>query len=355
MKKIILHAPEKDSGCNYYRNTLPVLHCYRDLAQQGIELVSYEELLDIDVADVYVFQRVVPDLFLPYLMKLKENGAYLVFQTDDDLWNVPVWNPAHGKLTYNDREATTVALDLVDEIVTSTQVLAQMINKPEKTTILPNLLDTAAYHPRPSQFEQYRTHDEMVRILWAGGNSHDGDLEQIVNPVLRLIERYGTKVQFVFFGYLPTGLADFVRIPSNEIAYLKPKHEGTILFVPPTPHRLYHDVLISVQADIAIAPLTNCLFNFSKSNIKSLEYTMAGSAFVGTNFPPYDWIKDGEHGRLVPPDNEEQWFEVLCEMIENRAGLIRMQRNAREEVFNKHTWQSEARNLWLEYFVKLGQ
>lgn len=351
--KILMHAPEK-SACTYYRNTLPIMHCYRDLAVAGVELASQHEILDIDMADVYIFERVIPDAFLPHLMKLKESGAKLVFQTDDDLWSIPSWNPANGKLSYNDKQATTVALDLVDEIIASTDPLAQMMNKKSKTTVLPNLIDTSCYHPRPSQFDQFRLHKNQVRILWAGSNSHDGDLEQIVNPVLRLIQKYKNRIQFFFFGYLPTGLADFVRFASAEVACLKPKHEGNIVYIPPCPLRVYHDVIMAMKADIGIAPLADCMFNFSKSNIKSLEMTMTGAAFVGTNLPPYGWITNDETGKLVAPGNEDGWFDVLDELIQDQEKRKKLQANAKEEILSRFTWQSPSRNLWLDKLKSLG-
>jgi glycosyltransferase involved in cell wall biosynthesis len=347
--KIFMHAPE-ESGCTYYRNMLPQLHCYRELAKAGIELVVRKDILQVETAEVFILQRVIQDTFLPHFMKLKDAGVKQIFQTDDDLWNLPLWNPAITKLSFVDRNATTLAMDYVDGIITSTQPLADVIDKKDKTTVLPNFIDPVAFHKKSEAFP-YKLNDDQVVILWAGSSSHDGDLTQIVNPVVRLIEKYGNKVQFVFFGYLPTELAEFVRMPGQEVAHLKPRYEGNILFIPGVPIRMYHEVLMAIKPDIGIAPIADCLFNYSKSNIKYLEMTLAGASFIGSDLPPYQGIEQ-DCGKLIAPDDEQGWFDALDEFIEDESLRKMMRENALEDVLTNHTWQAK-KSIWLNYFLSL--
>jgi glycosyltransferase involved in cell wall biosynthesis len=71
-----------------------------------------------------------------------------------------------------------------------------------------------------------------------------------------------------------------------------------------------------VSFDIAIAPLKNIEFNKAKSDLKYLEYAMAGLPVVASDIEAYNkTIIHGQNGFLAK--SEEEWFKYLSLLIED--------------------------------------
>src|SRR5271154_3925883 len=96
MKRIFFGIADK-SACSYYRFTLPYKYCKDDLLKEGIELVSDEYLNFSDEYDAYVFPKAFRAGFLDHIQGLKDKGKRIVSSLDDDMWNLPPWNPANSQ------------------------------------------------------------------------------------------------------------------------------------------------------------------------------------------------------------------------------------------------------------------
>jgi len=96
----------------------------------------------------------------------------------------------------------------------------------------------------------------------------------------------------------------------------------------------YQDFLQEYQqleAEIAIAPLQDNLFNRSKSAIKYLEYTALGISGVFSALPPYaEVVHDGLDGFLAA--NPEEWEQKLKLLIESPELRLQSAREAQKQV-----------------------
>lgn len=339
-----------DWGCGYYRAKMPVYQCYSDLCKEGVYLHLDKGLTSDEIYyDAYILHRIPFDNSIFMMQNMKEKGAKLVLEMDDDLFNIPEWMPSEE--FKNSKWSLKKGLEMADEVWVSTKPLADSLNLPEKTHVLPNLVDFNTF------LDPVVAPTQPIRILWMGSQWHDKDLEQLVNPVLRIVEEYGEKVQFLFWGCLPTAFADFQRVPGQNLAVLTQKNfKQRILFLEGLPFKLYFDRLVKIGPYIGLAPLYDCKFNDSKSNLKFLEYTMAGAATIATKLPPYECIEDGVDGLLIEPYDDEGWYKAMKTLIEDENLRMVMASNARQKVYEQYSWQSQSRKqIWLDAFKRLAR
>jgi glycosyltransferase involved in cell wall biosynthesis len=333
-------------ACSYYRAILPHRHCKESLASEGIDLVCSEELRTDDNYDAYIFHRMIQPRFLPYLEELKKKGKRIVFEMDDDVWNIPKWNPASRVFGQMEIDTINYTYDLADEIWVSTPELAAVVNRGDKVHVLPNLIDPSDY-PEPTV-----RNDGRVRLVWAGSIHHDEDLEVIAPVVEILIERFGPLVDFVFFGCWPEQISQWVRIQNTNLATLVPRRDlrESLAYCDPVDLVDYPATLCGLGADIGLCPLVDVPFNYSKSGIKAWEYSCAGMVPVCTDLPPYG----GNWWPSISKDNPvDEWVGVLDALISDTDRRTAALTVAREAVKHQYSWNSPGKNLWLDSFRRL--
>src|SRR5271165_5233349 len=141
--KIIDYAQD-NTACSLYRAILPTKHCKEDLSKEGIELICSDRLDLRPDYDVYIFHRSIPPGHLEEVKSLKAEGKKIWFELDDDHWNLPPWNPSNVQSA--DLKVLDYVLDEVaDKIIVTNENLANVIQRPDKTYIAPNLIDCNQY------------------------------------------------------------------------------------------------------------------------------------------------------------------------------------------------------------------
>lgn len=326
LKRVFVHLPDYQAT-GFYRAVLPARHCTDPLAAEGIELVLSGELKSWDKYDAYIFHRLFNPKFLPTVGNIKRRGERVVLETDDDLWNIPDWNPA--KLTDDDLGVLSLACSVADKLFVSTENLARVSGHPEKCHVCPNLMDVSQW-PEPKK----RTH-KGIRVLWAGSATHKLDLEVLVEVIDRVKREVGDQVQFLFWGYC-----------HPEI--IRRHYLDNIRFINPVTLSDYIPHLMDIAADIALCPLAEDPFNLSKSNIKWMEMSLSGAAVVASAFGPYQCIQNGKDGLLASTVND--WVKHIVTLTESMKLRTEMNYTAISRINSNLAWQSHARDAWLDAF-----
>ena len=221
--------------------------------------------------------------------------------------------------------------------------LSAAVGRPDKTRVAPNLIDASLY--------RVYQHAGPLRVLWTGSACHHADLQIIEGVVAQLAADYGERVVFLFFGYLPDGLARCYRVPGEGFARLRPSLPN-VGFVGPVPLDAYPATLCQLAPDVAMCPLSDSDFSRCKSPVKWFETSLAGAATLATGIPPFcHVIEDGKTGLLV---REDQWADGLRVLIEDDKLRKELALAARQEVLERHSWQSEARRAWLDVFRSIA-
>lgn len=390
-----------DTGaCGHYRAHRPFTYMEKEWQKTYFaQLSSYINYKALTYFDTLFYSRVPTMNSMGILQNLKLEGKTLVFETDDDLYNIPEWSYAHKNFTPGVKNMYDTAMGMADLIMTSTETLKERINRPDITHVTPNLIDLDRYQRRASQMQRpmqkqyvgffpkrvpaengtalkffnaaggeleqiHRIKMEEayspIRIIWAGSNTHDKDLDQIVNPVLMLGEKYGIAIRFYFLGYAPPEFIHVIAGPGNThdgTMAAKPEYSYFMEYVHPVNQEAYPAKLCNLEADIALCPLYRHPFNLSKSNIKPLEMAAAGTPSIVTDYGPYSFIKDGYDGIKVKfTDNETEltasWVNAIESLIRNRQKRIELANNAYNRVREEFSWQSDSpnRQKWDEFF-----
>jgi hypothetical protein len=114
------------------------------------------------------------------------------------------------------------------------------------------------------------------RILWRGSPSHQRDLYEFREPILRIMDKY-PDWQFVFFGMQPIWTDKGIHIHGQDLFY-------------------YFDKLLEIDAKIGIVPLIDSDFNRSKSNIAELEMSWMGANCLVPDWP--EWKSGNRYENL---------------------------------------------------------
>jgi glycosyltransferase involved in cell wall biosynthesis len=288
------------------------------------------------LADVVVIRRALSDEGLIGVANLKARGARIVWDMDDDLWNVPAHSPAHSPQFRFLTERTAV---LADAAWVSTDPLADRLREEGfqgHVRVLPNLLDATAWPTRP-----VTSPDDPVRVAWFGSDTHQGDLDRVAQPVADALDALRGKAELTVWGDTHGELAR--RLWGRNCTF---KDWCRIEQFP--------SQLVSLAPDICLCPLDrNEPFNRSKSPLKWLEASMAGAASICSDCTPFrEVVRDGETGLLAA--DPLQWRDDIVDLVNDVAGRTALAAAARRDVLENHTWQSSpAAKSWEDAFAEL--
>jgi glycosyltransferase involved in cell wall biosynthesis len=326
-KRLCIHYNPETSGCDLYRALLPARHLRRLFREQGvpIEVIPVDKLLDEDVFDGVMIHRVLSDPFTRHIAALAARGIAVIHDTDDLLPDMPAWNPVRQAWKAADKDRWDVLTTCATVSIASTKPLAERV-RPD-TKVCPNMIDLADWRGMRNHPDE----TEKIRILWAGSDTHHGDLELIVEPLRRIMDEFGDKVQVVFLGY--------------SHPELKASHLMRYAELPMVPLGSYVQTMTRIHPHIAIGPLQKHPFNHSKSEIRYLETTASGGAFIYSK-----GVATYEGSVGIAADGDDEWYEAIKELVHNHGERKRLHREAIKDVAANWTWQHAAAKtaMWTE-------
>lgn len=210
--------------------------------------------------------------------------AVLSIDFDDDVWNIDPTNPAHG---LHNPERCRRNVEVADVVTVCSDGLAHRVAAWNRNVavLLNGIPDEVLDLPRQ------RRH-VGVSLGWGGSASHVIDTK-ILKAVLPRVER-------VFVMTL-LGMPFDVGVPIEVVPW-----QDTL-----------QNYYAQVDFDIGLAPLSNNVFNFGKSDLKVLEYAARGIPWVASNRGPFVALR-AQHevsGFLVNSDDE--WVEALHLLIDD--------------------------------------
>ena len=290
-------------GCGYYRMILPLQQMARhghhvELFQQGKDLIQHS-LGRADEFDVIVGQRFVSYKGLPSWRKARRPGNRLVYENDDDLFNVTMenWQAYQTFQKADVREAIRAYCECSDLLTVTTPYLAEVWADSTpgdiRISVLPNFIPEWVLGD-----ERERT--ERPRIGWAGAANHGLDIHEASKAVRRFLRRMpGWDMYIGGTDYRPS----FNARNWDQMIY------GGWTQVNDDAQGFYR----SYNFDIGIVPVRDTVFARSKSYVKALEYNARGIPVIASDIEPYRaYIREGENGFLVK--HEHEWLSRLMEL-----------------------------------------
>lgn len=283
------------SGCHFFRAFLPGI-ALRELGHIVIEVTANYKDWDniLKGVDVVIFQRMYGFNINDLIEKIKKKKIRIAYDIDDDIWNVPVGNPAskgNTAATYQIENLLRVA----DVVTTTTPRLKKLLDKfNDNVVVIPNAVNIDKYNGDKKE-------NNLPIVIYSGSASHWQDFLEIL-PTLRDVKK-DIPFHFVLQGFTQESLeaamfmyaklaawgisepgSEYQRVALKCWEYLR---DMNVLHVPFYPPEMYPMVLRTVNADIGICPLEDNLFNKSKSCIKFYEYASSDIVTLAPDLEPY--------------------------------------------------------------------
>lgn len=324
-------------GCGTYRAYIPALSLQESKLVDSNFLFHHDcptvekVLPDLDGIDVVIFQRAVGTLFVDLIKECQDRNIATVFEFDDNVFDIPRHNPAAW---FWRRKAIQrilrQELEMVDAITVSTRPLMDAtkaeITDNDKVHLCMNHLHPAVWGKEV--WGSILPYGNTCTVIgWQGSTTHDTDFKMALPALTRLLDEF-PKLLIRFFGSVPLSIKDV--IPEKRFQWTKG-----------VPFEQYPSTLRFVNFDIGIAPVTDSFFNYSKSNIKWLEYSALGIPAVCSRVYPYaKSVEDGVTGYLASTTDE--WYEKLRALVLDADLRKQIGQQAQAHVWQEWSYRTHA-------------
>lgn len=288
----------------------------------GWNYYNYTYLITKHEPDFLLLQTPLHDTHISFIEEMKKvYKGNILFEIDDLLDNIPKDNPAYDKRYPDITQRLHTSIGLCHKLIVSTKPLLEAYKKYAKdAAIVANYLRKDIWMPLKD--EPKRFVGKKIRVGWAGGAFHQGDLSIITDVVKELKD----EVEWVFMGLIPKGCEDFVEY-----------HEAVSL-------REYPKKLASLNLDLAVVPLQQHPFNDAKSNLRLLELGIFGWSVIATNAYPY---------RNAPvtlvKNRKKEWLEAIREKISDKEKLVEDGERLREWVLENYMLEDHLDTIYQGY------
>ncbi len=297
------------------------------------------EYPELDDMDIIVYSRYYNSDPFRSIWKHKLDGKKIVYDMDDDVWNIPPLSPAYN--TYKEAHKNITGLCKESDLVTvSTEYLAGIVEKNTgvKPVVIPNALNLEKFKERP--------HNEgRLKVGWAGGSNHYEDLNIILDVVKDLQKEHD--FDFIIQGLTATPwevdayntdlklrkdvvTEDMIEFDKQKMKIYDKFREMDLAHVVWYPPEMYPALLRTLDLDIGLIPVKGYLFDKSKSILKYLEYTAVGTCALASDTEPYLDVKYKAKNKYV------DWRNKLEALIKDKELRERLVKEQKEQLFPQY-------------------
>ncbi len=292
------------------------------------DMVGWAGLDQIDINEgVAIWQILCNMARLSWVRRMLNNGIPVYAETDDDYtrWDETVANASWTAGMPENQYQSSVELhrrasQLVEGIIVSTPRLAEIYSELNPNiAVCPNSVD-------PDDWADPVERDDTFRIIWMASASHRVDQRIIGGALEWAAKQPGVEVTVV--GSAIHGL------DLNRISWISSLEE-------------YRRVMVEIAPDVGVCPLRDTEFSRGKSDLKALEYAMAGAMPVISKLEPYEPWQPLVGEACLEAQSVEEWFEVVRWTVENKDKVREMAKRAREHVLAFRTIQA-TKQAWAD-------
>lgn len=297
-KNIVLLYPSDAAGCGHIRTIFPSTYL-NSIFGKSKKMIPVLLPFFVFKPEVLIYTR---SLFFQRAMNPKQRSSIekykemqerykykMIYDIDDFIYSgddygegVPDYNFGKMTLTKEVSDLTIDLMNMMDIVTVSTKFLGDYLkNKCGVKTeikVLPNTVPHYFYGPnkRSSITEKIK----KPKVVWTGSPTHyldhpdiklKGDMDNAwLEWIIKSVKE--NKIEFLLMGAM--------RIP---FFFEELKGYENFKIIRWLNSYQYTSVLLEYQPDIGIMPLVPNYFNYSKSDIKMIEYFASGCVAIGTS------------------------------------------------------------------------
>lgn len=348
--KIYIHIAE-NSGVGYYRQYLPAV-TLRELGLAEVRINDFKwgkgdhivpsekaHFETCNWADILIIGRNDrPEYYAQWGAFREFFNIPIVLDTDDNIHHVPTTNPGYqgyGPNSEAQQWNIKAMTDTFDAITVSTDELKDFyIKQHPRIYALPNSLDVKEWEKNLYRRKKHK--DIRMTFMCSGTHAEGfGIIQKAVYDILK-------KHKNVTFYYQDMYWRLFEKAPKSIQKQLK---RITWIQLEKWPTKMQ-----GYGFDIGLAPLRDNYFNRGKSNLRYLEYSMAGMASVCSPVTPYLCITDGVDGILAK--ESEEWYNAMDKLIIDENYRRKIADNAHQRIYKDYNMYTNAK-LWLEVYTEI--
>jgi glycosyltransferase involved in cell wall biosynthesis len=267
-----------------------------------------------ELADIVVWHPMYYDWSFDFFLEMQhKHQKPFVVEMDDNYVDVPQWNEAYHSFK-NGSGFRRIGLDSMrnaDALFVTTPHLAETYAEMnDNIYLIENSLDFRGDRKFVGWDNVSVRKHRGTRIGWIGGRAHFNDL-MLIAPALRevLVRNTDATLCLVNSALKPSCEALGIEYPFKDLKNVHYSDHSVAI-------NRYAKFAASFGFDIGIAPLVDCNFNRSKSNLRWLEYSALKIPCVASNIGHYkNSIRNGVDGLLVVPDDLADWVSSLNQLI----------------------------------------
>lgn len=344
--KIGLFASDYSSACSRIRvvsvlqalNKSGLIHFFPlfDLKEKNKNVSSIKDLINVyqlrDLDLLIVQREFCVNLPFDELKEmLHDTNVKIIYEIDDNLLDLYPSHPLYY-IYKNNKNFYQQYLSKSDLITVTTPSLKNSLKHySDKIAVLPNYIDEEIW-----KFDiKNKFSNKKIKILFSGSKTHIKDLEEIEDAIIAIYNEFKDQIELIFWGDVSNKIENNCSITKID------EHIQS--------YSDYSKFLINLNIDIGLIPLKMNKFNQCKSNIKWLDYSMAGIASILTDFEPYNTTVIDQINGLLVKNNPKEWYEAIKELIVNNNKRKAIANNAYDFVKSNFTIQKNMMKWYSVY------
>jgi len=322
------------SGCAWYRVWLPAVNL-SIFFKDECEITCSDFVISKDETqyDIFYFTRQVKEDVVNFVeqMKEKNKNKFIILDMDDNLLNIPS-HIESAKKYYDGNKHNLFRIMKCADLFTFTQEhLAKTIMyytgiyKPY--ILLPNAVNTSKLQRSHPEFEG------TIVIGWFGSWTHIKDFMIIKGLIEDVYSKIKDKMQIKLIT---------IGIPKNLmlVHFFKAEPEFEWINIDWLPPPNYLETICSLGIHIGIAPLLDTEFNKCKSNIKLLEYVLAGAVFLASDVYPYSETLTKFKQYTHAKNRYYDWYRKLYKLIIDHELRKNIHNDLKKELAEKYSCEN---------------
>jgi len=295
----ILAIGSRFSGVSFHRLFMPISYMEKEYAMLTDKLTEEELQKGYDIVFI---NRHIPSVDADQLIEWRKQYGFKLIVDIDDYWFLDQW---HILVKYYPTEKIIRHIQIADVVTCTNEFLYNEIKLLNKNVyILPNALPYGKEQFSDIKQETLEA-DGKLRVIYAGGITHEKDIQLIKNPFKRIsTDPYlKSKLHFTLCGYEPeqkqTHPIWHKMIDSFLCGF---KLNGYIrAALPVDSYMNFYN-----EADVSIAPLVESKFNSMKSNLKVLEAAAKKLCILTSNVHPYKYCP-----YAIKINSQPDWYRQI--------------------------------------------